>query len=200
MQQGLWQGDGDKRIRLSMEFVEELAKLGKRKGSNGLSLPWQLESALENRQRLQRMGIQTPAEFRSALRELSSLQQEMAAPDRIKELERAMVGRANDGLDFFPTSPAVVQSMLDAAEITEGMAVLEPSAGMGHIADAIVAEAGVWPDVVELSASRRDLLEAKGFHLAEVNDFTKMEPRRFFTYGDTFRAPDGVEGSRCSCS
>ena len=39
MQQGLWQGDGDKRIRLSMEFVEELAKMGERKGSNVLSLP-----------------------------------------------------------------------------------------------------------------------------------------------------------------
>ncbi|WP_260675334.1 PLxRFG domain-containing protein [Comamonas aquatica] len=194
MQRGLWKGDGDKRIRLSMEFVEQLAQLGKRKGSKVLALPWQLESALENRQRLQRMGIQTPAEFRSALRELASLQQEMATPDRIKELERSMVGRANDGLDFFPTSPAVVQSMLDAAEIAEGMAVLEPSAGMGHIADAIVAETGVWPDVVEISGQRRELLEAKGFHLAEVNDFLNMEPRRFFTYGDTFRAPDGVEG------
>lgn len=194
MQRGLWKGDGDKRIRLSMEFVEQLAQLGKRKGSKVLALPWQLESALENRQRLQRMGIQTPAEFRSALRELASLQQEMATPDRIKELERSMVGRANDGLDFFPTSPAVVQSMLDAAEIAEGMAVLEPSAGMGHIADAVVAETGVWPDVVEISDQRRELLEAKGFHLAEVNDFLNMEPRRFFTYGDTFRAPDGVEG------
>ncbi|WKL18674.1 PLxRFG domain-containing protein [Comamonas testosteroni] len=195
MQQGLWQGDGDKRIRLGMGFVEDLVKLGKRKGSKALSLPWQLESAYENRQRLQRMGIQSPAEFRSALRELASLQQEMGSPDRIKEMERAMVGRANDGLDFFPTSPAVVQSMLDAAEIAEGMAVLEPSAGMGHIADAIVAESGAWPDVVELSPSRRELLEAKGFHLAEANDFLQMEPRNFFTFGDTFRAPDGVEGT-----
>lgn len=194
MQRGLWKGDGDKRIRLNMEFVEQLAQLGKRKGSKVLALPWQLESALENRQRLQRMGIQTPSEFRSALRELASLQQEMATPDRIKELERSMVGRANDGLDFFPTSPAVVQSMLDAAEISEGMAVLEPSAGMGHIADAILAETGVWPDVVEISGQRRELLEAKGFHLAEVNDFLNMEPRTFFTYGDTFRAPDGKEG------
>lgn len=71
----------------------------------------------------------------------------------------------------------------------------EPSAGMGHIADAIVAESGAWPDVVELSPSRRELLEAKGFHLAEANDFLQMEPRNFFTFGDTFRAPDGVEGT-----
>ena len=194
MQQGLWQGDGDKRIQLGMEFVEDLAKLGKRKGSKVLALPWQLESTLEKRQRLQRMGIQTPAEFRSALRELQNLRQERAEPNRITQLERAMVGRANDGLDFFPTSPAVVQTMLDAAEIAEGMAVLEPSAGMGHIADAIVAESGVWPDVVELSPGRREVLEVKGYQLAAVNDFTQMEPRGFFTFGDSFRAPDGVEG------
>lgn len=194
MQQGLWQGDGDKRMSIGAEFIEDLVKLGKRKGSKALALPWQLESAYENRQRLQRMGILTRAEFRSALRELASLQQEMATPDRIKELERSMVGRANDGLDFFPTSPAVVQSMLDAAEISEGMAVLEPSAGMGHIADAIVAESGVWPDVVELSASRRELLEAKGYQLADASDFMQMQPRSFYTFGDTFRAPDGTEG------
>jgi hypothetical protein len=44
-----------------------------------LALPWQLESTLEKRQRLQRMGIQTPAEFRSALRELQNLRQERAS-------------------------------------------------------------------------------------------------------------------------
>lgn len=194
MKLGLWQGDGDKRIQLTDDFVQALVKLGKRKGSKAVSVPWQIEGAYEKRTRLQRMGIQTPAEFRSALREFANLQEAIAAPDRIKEMERAMVGRRNDGLDFFPTSPAVVNAMLEAAEIQEGMSVLEPSAGMGHIADAIVAETGVWPDVVELSGDRRDLLLAKGYYLTEYNDFLQMEPRKFFSYGDTFRAPDGTEG------
>lgn len=91
------------------------------------------------------------------------------APDRVKELERKMIGRANDGLDFFPTPAETAQAMIDAAEIKEGMTVLEPSAGWGHIAEKI-REAGVEPDVVELSGDRRELLEAKGFNLIG-NDF-----------------------------
>lgn len=194
MKLGLWEGDGDKRITLSSDVGRELVEaLGRRAGGK-IKLPWSLEATLEKRKRLEGMGIFTAPEFRSALREFSSIQQAIATPDKIKEMERAMIGRANDGLDFFPTAKAVVESMLDAAEIQDGMAVLEPSAGMGHIADAIVERTGVWPDVVELSPSRRELLEAKGYHLAEVDDFTQMEPRKFFTYGDTFRAPDGVEG------
>ncbi|UUC95582.1 PLxRFG domain-containing protein [Comamonas sp. C11] len=178
MQQGLWQGDGDKRIQLGMEFVENLAKLGKRKGSKVLALPWQLESTLEKRQRLQRMGIQTPAEFRSALRELQALRQERAEPDRIKQLERAMVGRANDGLDFFPTGAAATAAAIDAAEIQPGMDVLEPHAGMAHIADAIREQTGVEPDVGELSNARRELLEAKGYNLVG-SDFLEFQGKQY---------------------
>lgn len=178
MQQGLWQGDGDKRIQLGMPFVEDLAKLGKRKGSKVLALPWQLESTLEKRQRLQRMGIQTPAEFRSALRELQNLRQERAEPDRIKQLERSMVGRSNDGLDFFPTGAAATEAAIDAAEIQPGMEVLEPHAGMAHIADAIREQTGVEPDVAELSNTRRELLEAKGYNLVG-SDFLELQGKQY---------------------
>ena len=167
MQRGLWQGDGDKLINLRMDVVEQMAELAKRSGPgrDGFKLPWQLENALQARKRLRAMGIETPAEFRSALREFASLQEAIGTPDRIKQMERAMVGRQNDGLDFFPTSGAVVEQMLEAADIQEGMAVLEPSAGMGHIADAIRERTGVAADAVELSPSRRELLEAKGYEL-----------------------------------
>jgi GNAT superfamily N-acetyltransferase len=80
-----------------------------------------------------------------------------------------MVGRANDGLDFFPTPQSVADEMIAAAEIQEGMKVLEPSAGMGHIADQI-RDAGVDPDVIELSGNRRELLEAKGHNIV-AHDF-----------------------------
>jgi hypothetical protein len=178
MQRGLWQGDGDKRINLSMDFVQDLVKLGKRRGSKAITIPWQLESTLEKRQRLQRMGIQTPAEYRSALRELVDLREAAPAPDRVKELERSMVGRQNDGLDFFPTGGATVESAVDAADIQPGMEVLEPSAGWGHIADYIREQIGVEPDVVELSGKRRELLDAKGYNLVG-SDFMEFAGKQY---------------------
>ena len=48
--------------------------------------------------------------------------------DKIKQMERAMIGRKNDGLDFFPTPAGVADELVQAAGIEEGMSVLEPSA------------------------------------------------------------------------
>jgi hypothetical protein len=192
MKMGLWEGDGDKRITLTGEFGKELVDTVGRRAKGAVSIPWALESAAEGRKRLEGMGLYTPSEFRAALREFVNLQEAQATPDKIKQMERAMIGRRNDGLDFFPTSDAVVDSMLDAAEITDGMSVLEPSAGMGHIADAIREKTGVEPDVVELSGDRRELLDAKGYNIVG-EDFTGMNARSF-TYGDVFRHEDGRVG------
>lgn len=191
---GIWTGDGDKRITLTRNFGNELIQtIGRRANkSNRLTVPWQLETAADRLKALAGMGIETPAELRAALREFIALQEQPSAPNKIKEMERAMIGRRNDGLDFFPTPYEVADQMIEAAGIEPGMAVLEPSAGMGHIAERIQA-AGVDPDVVELSGDRRELLEAKGFRLVGA-DFLSIKPREFFTFGDTFRAQDGTEG------
>jgi hypothetical protein len=138
------------------------------------------------------MGFETPAELRAALREFINLKEAPKQISKIKELERAMVGRAKDGLDFFPTPGNIGADMVETAGIKEGMSVLEPSAGMGHIAEQIRA-AGVDPDVVEMSNDRRELLEAKGFRVVG-RDFMDIKPREFFTFGDTFKAPDGTVG------
>lgn len=190
---GIWEGDDDKRITLSPEFGSELVeKIGKaaRRGSK-ISVPWQFETVYEKRKRLAAIGIETPAELRAAVREFISLREAPKEADKIKQMERAMIGRRNDGLDFFPTPASVVDEMVETADIRPGMSVLEPSAGMGHIAERI-REAGVDPDVVELSGDRRELLEAKGFRVVG-HDFMDMDPRGF-TYGDVFRAPDGTLG------
>jgi len=171
-EKGLWKGDNDTRISLTREFASELiekASKANRRRFNNVSVPWQMESAHADRNALARMGIETPAEFRSALREFIGLRQVAAAEDKVKKLERAMIGRKNDGMDFFPTSREVVDEMISAAEIEPGMSVLEPSAGMGHIADAL-REAGTEPDIGELSGERRELLEAKGYNLVS-SDF-----------------------------
>ena len=195
---GLWTGDGDKRITLSDEFGTELVESMGRANRRGakVSVPWQFERAYERRKQLQRMGIETPAEFRAALREFIGLREQAAEADKIKVLERAMVGRRNDGLDFFPTPEGVADEMIAAADLQPGMRVLEPSAGMGHIADQIRA-AGAEPEVIEMANDRRELLEAKGFNVVgrdflDFNDANHAE--RGFTFGDLMEAPDGTRG------
>lgn len=171
MKQGIFEGDDDKRISISKEFGKELVdKIGKaeRRGAK-ISVPWQFESAYDKQKRLSAMGIETPAELRAAIRELVSLREAPKEADKIKEMERKMIGRANDGLDFFPTPANIADEMIEAADIKEGMSVLEPSAGWGHIADRI-RESGIEPDVVELSNNRKELLEAKGYNVIE-SDF-----------------------------
>ena len=176
MARGIWKGDGDKRITLASDFGAELVeKIGRanRRGAR-VSVPWAFEAAYDRRKMLARMGIETPAEFRTALREFIALQQRPEAPSRVKELERAMIGRRNDGLDFFPTPEATADEMVAVADIQPGMRVLEPSGGMGHIADRIRA-AGAEPDVVEIETTKRELLEAKGYNLVG-RDFLEVTP------------------------
>lgn len=191
---GLWQGDGDKRITLTAEFGAELVEAIGRRGNkqNQLAVPWQFQNAYDRRKALSRIGIETPSEFRAALREFIGLK-EQAVANRTRAMELQMVGRKADGLDFFPTSAEVADQMIEAADLSPDMAVLEPSAGMGHLADRI-REAGAEPDVIEISADRRELLEEKGYITQAVDDFLDLKPREFYTFGDTFRAPDGAEG------
>lgn len=171
---GIWEGDNDKRISLSADFGEELVeKIGKaaRRGAK-VSVPWQFENTYNSRKRLAGMNIETPAELRAALREFIGLRETAKQPDKIKQMERAMIGRKNDGFDFFPTPAVAADDAIAAADIKEGMTVYEPQAGMGHIADRI-REAGVEPDVGEIATDRRELLEAKGYNIVS-QDFMDM--------------------------
>jgi hypothetical protein len=134
MNRKVWGGDGDKRITLTKDAGMELVQAIGRKGNkeNRLTVPWQFETAAERLKALSRIGIETPSEFRSAIREFIAMRVQAQEADRVKAMERAMVGRKNDGLDFFPTPAEVADQMVEAAGIEPDMAVLEPSAGMGH--------------------------------------------------------------------
>ena len=59
------------------------------------------------------IGIEEPWEFRAALREFVGGSE--APKERDKDQARGAgheIGRRNDGLDFFPTTPAVVRAMM----------------------------------------------------------------------------------------
>ena len=65
---------------------------------------------------------------------------------------------------FFPTPKPTIETMLDRADIEEGMEVLEPSAGKGDIADSL-KEAGHTPKVIEIRPALQDILQLKGYEV-----------------------------------
>jgi predicted RNA methylase len=77
---------------------------------------------------------------------------------------------AKDG--YFPTPPAIVAQMLDYADLNPASIVLEPSAGTGHIADAIRG-LGAVVHVIEQDEHRRDVLREKG-HTLVGTDFLQV--------------------------
>lgn len=76
------------------------------------------------------------------------------------------VKEVRDEFQYFPTPKAVVDMMIEAAEIDKpGLLVLEPSAGQGAIVDAVVEAGG---DVVmyELMPENAEVLKEKGYKVA----------------------------------
>ena len=169
----LWAPDYDKKVRLSYAGAKRIADvLGTGYGS---ATPNWWATNIERRAALEKLGIETNAEYREALREYLSLRKPPAEADRVKKLERDLAGRKGVGVDFFPTPPAVVERVIQQADIGDGMRVLEPSAGKGDIAEAIRdAAQDVVLDTVEMSPPLREILEAKGFDLVG-HDFLEME-------------------------
>ena len=129
-------------------------------------------NGVSERKRLARMGIENVVELRAYLREfIKFLPGKDADAERqrnIKAKERQLANAKIEG--FFPTPKAIVEKMLDEADIKPGEKVLEPSAGKGNIADAIRES---YPDnaldVVEWNASLNELLSEKGHNVVGVD-------------------------------
>ncbi len=144
--------------------LDELKKLADAVASPSMTI----NGVLEDSNRLRSMGNETPEMERAALREFIQYRARLKDADKAKMLERSLIGK-NVGFDFFPTPKATAETMVQEADISEGMDVLEPSAGNGNIAETI-RDAGVKPDVAELSSNLREVLEAKGFDVV-AQDF-----------------------------
>lgn len=133
--------------------------------------------------RLNRMGIENPAQLRHALREISEVEKTFKS-DRpvetpVTKLENKIIetvrNNRNAYNDFFPTdNESLADSVIETADIQQGMKVLEPNAGMGHLADKIKAK-GADLDVGELAFSMSELLKEKG-HNVVAGDFLEYNP------------------------
>ncbi|MFW1503945.1 methyltransferase, partial [Vibrio parahaemolyticus] len=137
-----------------------------------------INELFKSQDRLIRMGIKGDITLRQALREYEqanngkmSTQKEKTRLQKLTEkIEETVRSNRNAFNDFFPTPEAEVKKLIDLADIKPGMKVLEPSAGMGHIADQIAALNGVDLDVGELAFTLSELLEEKG-HNVVAGDF-----------------------------
>lgn len=172
MARKLWEGPPEKRIKLQQDIAEEIMdKINayNRTAQRKVSYPWIFDNAKEERTRLKAMGIENPSMLRAAVREYIQLRKQPTKEDPIKKLMRALVGNKSVGIDFFPTPPEEAAGLVSKADIQSGMDVLEPSAGYGAIADEIRG-VGTEPDVVEMSSTLREILEAKGYNVV-AQDF-----------------------------
>lgn len=65
---------------------------------------------------------------------------------------------------FFPTPKIIIEIMIDRADIANGMAILEPSAGKGDIAESLT-EKDHKPKVIEIRPALQEILSLKGFEV-----------------------------------
>lgn len=131
-------------------------------------------SQIKDLERLQKMGLTNLALLKTAIRELSNLGKgtgltpEEKKIQEMKELERSFIGKKIDG--FFPTPKPLIEKMFSMARVFEGETILEPSAGLGHIAEEIQNK---YPsnelNVVEFNYSLWEALEKKGFSAEHIN-------------------------------
>jgi predicted RNA methylase len=161
--------------RSHLATPEQLVEIKKHLGEKAKNLigPW-VPERMAAVSRLKRAGIKDQAALKKAILEFNDIEVDGPKRDRVKDLERALVGNKGIGIDFFPTPKPVAARMVGMAGIEPGQRVLEPSAGNGNIADAVRA-AGAQPDVVEVSDALRQILEAKG-HTLVGRDFESYEP------------------------
>lgn len=131
--------------------VKILQKLGKQ-------TPWYLVHALRARKQLRRMGMTKNAHLRHALRLYQDLQVKVVQEDPVVAAERSLVGTRIPG--FFPTPQSLVDHMIELADLKPTDLVLEPSAGIGSIAESVL-EAGATVHCIEIQPSLVDILEMK---------------------------------------
>jgi len=80
---------------------------------------------------------------------------------------------------WFPSPPELIELMIEEAQIISGIYALEPTAGDGLLAQAMV-RAGAIVDVIEINPLLQQLLFQKGFNLVG-SDFLTNEPQRRYS-------------------
>ncbi|HHX29409.1 MAG TPA: methyltransferase, partial [Firmicutes bacterium] len=157
-------------VRITEAELKRIEELLKIKPNQWLS------DEIATYKRIASMGIENETQYKEARETLLAMTGKetpgQARERQIKKAEMDLVGVPIPG--YFPTPKAVVDRMLEEADIEPGMKVLEPSAGKGNIADAIrqaVPKADL--SVNEINPRLKEILDLKGYKAID-EDFLKM--------------------------
>jgi phospholipid N-methyltransferase len=145
----------------------------------------------------EKLKLQSLPELRAAIRELITIENGLVFLDeeqkrilQIRNLERKFVGKKIDG--FFPTPKELAMEVVQLLEIEDGDLILEPSAGLGHLADAI-SELHPNNDLmcIEQYQPLAEALELKGYTVRNENF---LNANLFWLASDekTFIAPNKI--------
>jgi len=141
------------------------------------------ETAVEERRRLERMGINSVEELRAYLREYWTLENSVKmtvdpVQRKIKELERQYRLEQKGDINFTPSEVALF--MIELTDIEEGSKILEPEAGIGNIADQVKKFTDNI-DVCEQMYSYVELLKLKGYNVVGT-DFMQLDKYNEYDY------------------
>jgi len=141
------------------------------------------ETAVEERRRLERMGINSVEELRTYLREYWAYKTAVnitidPVQKKIKELERQYKLEQKGDINFTPSEIALI--MVEYLDVNEDTKILEPSAGIGNIADQVKKFTNNI-DVCEKMFSYAELLKLKGYNIVG-NDFLQFNKYNEYDY------------------
>ena len=145
------------------------------------SASWYNEEVPKKQKRLQKYGINNTVQLNAAVDEYKAIFESVSRfisplEQKIKKLSNQHKLQQKGDINFTPS--AVVERMIQLANIDNNSRVLEPSAGIGNIADK-VKEVTKHIEVCERMHSFRELLEMKG-HSLVGSDFLEYNRCNYY--------------------
>lgn len=142
---------------------------------------WAKEEARKEIKRLQKANINNYIELERAINQYNKIIEAIDNPEdktkvKIKKLENQYKMQQKGDINFTPSE--IVEKMIHLADIDNNSRVLEPSAGIGHIADK-VKEITQNVDCIERMYSYEELLKLKG-HNVVGNDFLQYNKYNYY--------------------
>lgn len=123
---------------------------------------------------LHRLEIYNTEQMRVALREYVLYRGDLSEIDPLTKMRRELIGVDFKQNEYFPTPPHIVDMMIEYAQLRDGLSILEPSAGSGHIVEIVRDRFDVDITTVEVSHRLQNILDMSGYKVVR-DDFLSSE-------------------------